>query len=93
MPGDSHVRFPSVGHMGALNQTKAIDSHSRSSGDFTEAREIGGQTTYLTKAGAQAFDAFLNNNDMGVTPRVEKDPTWFQKLWKTTPHQVNEGNA
>lgn len=93
MRGDSHVRIPSIGGMGALNQTKAIDSHSKASGDFTEQRLIGGQVTFLTRAGAEAFDAFMGSNDLGVTPRVEQDPTWFQKLWKTTPHQIHEGNA
>jgi hypothetical protein len=47
----------------------------------------------LTRAGAEAFDAFMGSNDLGVRPRVEQDPTWFQKLWKTTPHQIHEGNA
>lgn len=69
--GDSRLRVGGGGGIGQVNDARAIDANSTRAGDFTEARNVGGEPVFLTKAGAAAYDAL---RDESVAIRAEHDP-------------------
>jgi len=64
-----------VGGFGAAAALKAgaIDAHSKQSGEYTEKVNVGGKDVYLTKAGAEAYEAFKKAGDGMFEPKVVKD--------------------
>lgn len=78
--GDLRIRNDSDLEMrsGRTHAIEVIDAHSMQSGDFTEQRQVQGETVFLTPEGAAAFDE-LQQGAYRFT--VAKDPKgllgWF----------------
>ncbi|MBL8956995.1 MAG: hypothetical protein JNK82_39850 [Myxococcaceae bacterium] len=70
------VQNKPIGTLGMANQVETIDAHSLQKGDFTEARNVGGQPVYLTKAGAEALDALV---EAGFELKASADPGWLSR--------------
>lgn len=72
--GDLRIRNDQVASIGQDHQLEVIDAHSQQSGEFTEARSVGGQTVFLTPDGAAAHDGLKNS---GYQFEVQPDPKGF----------------
>ena len=76
--GDLRISTTGVGFQGAhaaLGMDK-LSANSKAAGDYTEARQVDGQTVYLTKGGAEAYDKLKDEADGTImSTRVEKHPS------------------
>lgn len=72
--GDRAVHF--------RDDSRILDAHRRDAGDFTEARTVDGESVYLTKEGATAFDRWLAE---GFEPEVISDHVIKDQLFGHLP--------
>ena len=76
--GNMRVQTRPVGTIGMANQVETIDAHALRAGNFTEARNVGGQNVWMTPQGAEAYDALQRG---GWEMRASKDPGWFSRTF------------
>lgn len=81
--GDSRLISPGGGGFGALSNAEAIDGNTTKSGDFTEARTVGGMTLFYTAEGAKAVDEWTRRAaDSSAPLHAEKDPGFWERFFE-----------
>ncbi len=77
--GDMRISNDVVPGMGQASQLEVIDANSVKAGDFSEERNVGGKSIYLTPEGAQAYDELAKQD--GYQFSASEDPGFFKRFF------------
>lgn len=77
MSGDMRVRSNIDGALGGAGKLEHIDAHSSQSGDFSEARQVGGKEVFFTPDGAALYDELAA---AGFRFEASDDASWLTRF-------------